>query len=78
MPRELGQAARIDSASEFRCSGRLPSHGQGGVATVMLLTFIQVWTRCSSLHACHHPEIANINTGLRSSRTKGSPLPSAH
>src|SRR6266511_2362634 len=67
MPKELGQAARIDGASELRVFWRiyLPM-ARGGLATVVLLTFIQVWTEvllASTLAI--HPEIANINTGLR-------------
>jgi len=44
MPKELGQAARIDGASELRVFSRiyLPM-ARGGLATVVLRTFIQVW-----------------------------------
>jgi ABC-type glycerol-3-phosphate transport system permease component len=73
MPRELGQAARIDGASEFRVfwSVYLPL-AKGGVATVVLLTFIQVWNEVllSSTLAIN-PEIANINTGLRILQDEG-------
>jgi ABC-type glycerol-3-phosphate transport system permease component len=73
MPRELGQAARIDGASEFRVFWRiyLPM-ARGGTATVVLLTFIQVWNEvllASTLAI--HPEIANINTGLRMLQDEG-------
>lgn len=73
MPKELGQAARIDGAGEFRVFWRiyLPM-ARGGVATVVLLTFIQVWNEvllASTLAI--HPEIANINTGLRMLQDEG-------
>ena len=73
MPRELGQAARIDGASEFRVFwGVYLPMAKGGVATVMLLTFIQVWNEvllASTLAI--NPEIANINTGLRILQDEG-------
>jgi ABC-type glycerol-3-phosphate transport system permease component len=73
MPRTLGQAARIDGASEFQVFWRvyLPL-AKGGVATVGLLTFIQVWNEVllSSTLAIN-PEIANINTGLRILQDEG-------
>jgi ABC-type glycerol-3-phosphate transport system permease component len=73
MPKELGQAARIDGASELRVFSRiyLPM-ARGGLATVVLLTFIQVWNEvllASTLAI--HPEIANINTGLRMLQDEG-------
>jgi ABC-type glycerol-3-phosphate transport system permease component len=73
MPRELGQAARIDGAGELRVFWRiyLPM-ARGGLATVVLLTFIQVWNEvllASTLAI--HPEIANINTGLRMLQDEG-------
>jgi ABC-type glycerol-3-phosphate transport system permease component len=73
MPKELGQAARIDGAGELRVFWRiyLPL-ARGGLATVVLLTFIQVWNEvllASTLAI--HPEIANINTGLRMLQDEG-------
>ena len=73
MPKELGQAARIDGASELRVFSRiyLPM-ARGRLATVVLLTFIQVWNEvllASTLAI--HPEIANINTGLRMLQDEG-------
>lgn len=73
MPKELGQAARIDGAGELRVFWRiyLPM-ARGGLATVVLLTFIQVWNEvllASTLAI--HPEIANINTGLRMLQDEG-------
>jgi raffinose/stachyose/melibiose transport system permease protein len=73
MPKELGQAARIDGASELRVFSRIYlSMARGGLATVVLLTFIQVWNEvllASTLAI--HPEIANINTGLRMLQDEG-------
>lgn len=73
MPRELGQAARIDGASEFRVFwGIYLPLAKGGLATVVLLTFIQVWNEvlmASTLAI--NPEIANINTGLRILQDEG-------
>lgn len=67
MPRELGEAARIDGASEFRVFWRvyLPM-ARGGVATVILLTFIDIWNEVLlAASLAINPQIANINTGLR-------------
>lgn len=67
MPRELGEAARIDGASEFKVFWRvyLPM-ASGGIATVVLLTFIDVWNEVLLAAALViNPQIANINTGLR-------------
>jgi ABC-type glycerol-3-phosphate transport system permease component len=67
MPRELGEAARIDGASEFRVFWRvyLPM-ARGGVATVVLLTFIDIWNEVLlAASLAINPQIANINTGLR-------------
>lgn len=67
MPKELGEAARIDGASEFRVFWRvyLPM-AKGGVATVILLTFIDVWNEVLlAASLAINPQIANINTGLR-------------
>ncbi len=67
MPRELGEAARIDGASEFRVFSQvyLPM-ARGGVATVILLTFIDIWNEVLlAASLAINPQIANINTGLR-------------
>lgn len=67
MPKELGEAARIDGASEFSVFWRvyLPM-AKGGVATVILLTFIDVWNEVLlAASLVINPQIANINTGLR-------------
>jgi ABC-type glycerol-3-phosphate transport system permease component len=67
MPNELGEAARIDGADEFRVfrSVYLPM-AQGGVATVVLLTFIDIWNEVLlAASLATKPQIANINTGLR-------------
>jgi ABC-type glycerol-3-phosphate transport system permease component len=67
MPRELGEAARIDGASEFVIFWRiyLPM-AKGGVATVILLTFIDIWNEVLlAASLATDPKIANINTGLR-------------
>jgi ABC-type glycerol-3-phosphate transport system permease component len=67
MPHELGEAARIDGASEFRVfrSVYLPM-AKGGVATVVLLTFIDIWNEVLlAASLATKPQIANINTGLR-------------
>jgi ABC-type glycerol-3-phosphate transport system permease component len=67
MPKELGEAARIDGASEFRVFWRvyLPM-AKSGVATVILLTFIDVWNEVLlAASLAINPQIANINTGLR-------------
>ncbi len=67
MPRELGEAARIDGASEFRVFWQvyLPM-ARGGVATVILLTFIDIWNEVLlAASLAINPQIANINTGLR-------------
>jgi multiple sugar transport system permease protein len=67
MPRELGEAARIDGASEFVVFSRvyLPM-ARGGVATVSLLTFIDVWNEVlMAASLAFDPKVANINIGLR-------------
>ncbi|MCI0399608.1 MAG: carbohydrate ABC transporter permease [Chloroflexi bacterium] len=67
LPRELGEAARIDGASEFFVFWRvyLPM-AKGGLATVVLLTFIQVWNEVLlAATLAKNPIIANINVGLR-------------
>lgn len=67
MPRELGEAARMDGASEFVVFRRvyLPM-AKGGVATVILLTFIDIWNEVLlAASLAINPQIANINTGLR-------------
>lgn len=67
MPRELGDAARIDGASEFTVFWRiyLPM-AKGGAATVILLTFIDVWNEVLiAATMAKNPQIANINVGLR-------------
>jgi multiple sugar transport system permease protein len=67
MPRELGEAARIDGGSEFMVFWRvyLPM-AKGGFATVILLTFIDVWNEVLlAASLAINPQIANINTGLR-------------
>ncbi|MEO7908670.1 MAG: carbohydrate ABC transporter permease [Roseiflexaceae bacterium] len=67
MPRELGEAARMDGAGEFRVFWRvyLPM-AKGGAASVILLTFIEVWNEVLlAATLAINPEIANINVGLR-------------
>jgi ABC-type glycerol-3-phosphate transport system permease component len=67
MPSELGESARIDGASEFTVFTRvyLPL-ARGGLATVVLLTFIDIWNEVLLAAALvTKPQIANINTGLR-------------
>jgi ABC-type glycerol-3-phosphate transport system permease component len=67
MPKELGESARIDGASEFTVFLRvyLPM-AKGGVATVVLLTFIDIWNEVLlAASLAISPQIANINTGLR-------------
>lgn len=67
MPKELGEAARIDGASELLVFWRvyLPM-AKGGVATVVLITFIDVWNEVLlAASLVINPQIANINTGLR-------------
>ncbi|MBC8170549.1 MAG: carbohydrate ABC transporter permease [Anaerolineae bacterium] len=67
LPRELGEAARIDGASELSVFWRvyLPM-ARGGVATVVLLTFIDIWNEVLlAASLAINPQIANINTGLR-------------
>lgn len=73
MPSELGESARIDGASEMQVFGRiyLPM-ARGGVASVILLTFIDIWNEvllASSLVI--NPQLANINTGLRTLAEEG-------
>lgn len=74
MPRELGDAARVDGASEFLVFWRvyLPM-AKSGVATVVLLTFIDIWNEvllAASL-VNNNPAIANINIGLRNLADEG-------
>ncbi|MEP7289740.1 MAG: carbohydrate ABC transporter permease [Chloroflexota bacterium] len=67
MPKELGEAARIDGASEFTVFWRiyLPL-ARGGVATVILLTFVDIWNEVLlAASLANNPKIANINIGLR-------------
>jgi ABC-type glycerol-3-phosphate transport system permease component len=67
MPRELGEAARMDGANEFNVFSKiyLPM-ARGGVATVVLLTFIDIWNEVLlAASLAINPQIANINTGLR-------------
>jgi ABC-type glycerol-3-phosphate transport system permease component len=67
MPKELGESARIDGASEFRVFWNiyLPM-AKAGAATVVLLTFIDVWNEVLlAATLATTPEVANINTGLR-------------
>jgi ABC-type glycerol-3-phosphate transport system permease component len=67
MPSELGESARIDGASEFTVFRRvyLPM-AKGGLATVILLTFIDIWNEVLlAASLAINPQIANINTGLR-------------
>jgi ABC-type glycerol-3-phosphate transport system permease component len=67
MPSELGEAARVDGANEFTVFSRvyLPM-AKGGVATVILLTFIDIWNEVLlAASLVINPQIANINTGLR-------------
>jgi ABC-type glycerol-3-phosphate transport system permease component len=67
MPRELGESARIDGANEFTVFARvyLPM-ARGGVATVILITFIDIWNEVLlAASLAINPQIANINTGLR-------------
>lgn len=67
MAKELGEAARIDGASELMVFWRvyLPI-GRGGIATVILLTFIDIWNEVLlAASLASNPKIANINIGLR-------------
>jgi ABC-type glycerol-3-phosphate transport system permease component len=67
MPTELGESARIDGASEFTVFSQvyLPM-ARGGLATVVLLTFIDIWNEVLlAASLAINPQIANINTGLR-------------
>jgi ABC-type glycerol-3-phosphate transport system permease component len=67
MPKELGEAARIDGASEFIVFWRvyLPMT-RGGIATVILLTFVDIWNEVLlAASLANNPKIANINIGLR-------------
>jgi ABC-type glycerol-3-phosphate transport system permease component len=67
MPYELGEAARIDGASEFTVFWRvyLPL-AKSGIATVTLLTFIDIWNEVLlAASLANNPQIANINIGLR-------------
>jgi ABC-type glycerol-3-phosphate transport system permease component len=73
MPRELGEAARIDGAGELTVFGRvyLPM-AKGGLATVVILTFIDVWNEVLlAATLAINPEIANINVGLRQLADEG-------
>jgi ABC-type glycerol-3-phosphate transport system permease component len=76
MPRELGESARIDGANEFTVFFRvyLPM-AKGGVATVVLLTFIDIWNEVLlAASLAISPQIANINTGLRILADEGQAL----
>jgi ABC-type glycerol-3-phosphate transport system permease component len=67
MPAELGESARIDGANEFDLFWNiyLPM-AKGGLATVILLTFIDIWNEVLlAASLVTKPQIANINTGLR-------------
>jgi len=67
MAKEMGEAARIDGASEFVVFWRvyLPI-ARGGIATVILLTFIDIWNEVLlAASLASNPKIANINIGLR-------------
>jgi ABC-type glycerol-3-phosphate transport system permease component len=67
MPKELGEAARMDGASEFVVFWNvyLPM-ARGGVATVVLLTFVDIWNEVLlAASLANNPKIANINIGLR-------------
>lgn len=67
MPRELGEAARIDGANEFQIFWHvyLPM-AKGGMATVIIITFIEVWNEVLlSATLAKNPQVANINVGLR-------------
>jgi ABC-type glycerol-3-phosphate transport system permease component len=67
MPKELGESARIDGANEFAVFRAiyLPM-ARGGIATVILLTFIDVWNEVLlAATLAIDPQIANINVGLR-------------
>lgn len=73
MPKELGESARIDGASEFTTFWRvyLPL-ARGGLATVVLLTFIDIWNEVLlAASLAINPQIANINTGLRTLAEEG-------
>lgn len=67
MPRELGEAARIDGAGEFVVFLRVYfPMARGGLATVALLTFIDVWNEVlMAASLAFDPKVANINIGLR-------------
>lgn len=67
MPRELGEAARIDGASEYIVFLRVYfPMARGGLATVALLTFIDVWNEVLlAASLAFDPQVANINIGLR-------------
>ncbi|MEP6986531.1 MAG: carbohydrate ABC transporter permease [Chloroflexota bacterium] len=73
MPKELGESARIDGATEFTVFWRiyLPM-ASGGLATVALLTFIDIWNEVLlAASLVINPQIANINTGLRALAEEG-------
>lgn len=73
MPKELGESARIDGATEFTVFWRiyLPM-ASGGLATVILLTFIDIWNEVLlAASLVINPQIANINTGLRTLAEEG-------
>ena len=67
MPPELGEAARIDGASEFSVFSRvyLPM-ARGGIATVIILLFIDVWNEVLFASTfVRNSRLANINVGVR-------------
>jgi ABC-type glycerol-3-phosphate transport system permease component len=73
MPKELGESARIDGASEFVVFWMvyLPM-ARGGLATVILLTFIDIWNEVLlAASLVINPQLANINTGLRTLAEEG-------
>jgi len=67
MPSELGEAARIDGASELLVFSRvyLPM-AKGGIATVTILLFIDVWNELLFASTfVRDSRLANINVGVR-------------
>ncbi len=67
MPLELGDAARIDGASEFKIFWRvyLPM-AKGGVATTCLILFVNIWNEVLlAATLISDPRLANINRGIR-------------
>jgi ABC-type glycerol-3-phosphate transport system permease component len=76
MPRELGESARIDGASEMQVFAHiyLPM-ARGGVASVILLTFIDIWNEVLlAASLVINPQLANINTGLRTLAEEGAAI----